>query len=226
MTFLEKLYSKYGMSEVHVDAAIIQMGHSPTSSTANRVLASMFSFGLLDSRGAKDDKFVHISKLAQGILLENDGSPRRFELLKQAAIKDSSMQEIWEKWGATLPSEDKIKKVLQLEMDYSPEGSKRFASVIVETYAFSQLSRVGMESEEEEQDKSDDKPDDSSDDALSTRKANLLLRGQNREVLIYAPSDLTDEEFDRMIKWLEFQKYGLVTSTKKDIDNNGNQQGE
>ncbi len=43
----------------------------------------------------------------------------------------------------------------------------------------------------------------------SMRKANLLL-GNNREILIYVPDDLTEEEFNRIPSWLDIQKYGLL----------------
>jgi len=214
MAFLEKLYAKYGTSEVHVDDAINQMGHSPTSSTAGRVLASMFSFGLLESRGAKDSKFVRLSRLAQEILLEEDGSPERFNLLKQAALSDDSMQEIWNKWGANIPHEDSIKKSLQLEMNYTPQGAKRFASVIAETYDFGQLSNATSDDEEaaatEEQTSTKKQGENIGSEKASMRKANLLLQGENREISIYAPADLTESEFGLIFKWLELQKYGLV----------------
>lgn len=116
MGFLNKLYKKYGTTEIHVDDAITQMGHSPTSSTAGRVLASLFSFGLLDSRGAKDNKFVRLSRLSQEILLEEEDSPHRFELLRHAVLNDNAVQTIWKKWGAEIPHVDSIKKSLQLAL--------------------------------------------------------------------------------------------------------------
>jgi hypothetical protein len=228
ITFLERLYKKYGTSEIHAEDAITQMGHSPTSSTAGRVLASMFSFGLLESRGAKDSKFVRLSRLSQEILLEDESSSKRTELLQKAAINDSSMQEIFEKWGTDIPAEETIKKSLQLEMNYSPEGAKRFSSVIVDTYDFAQMSKAlakvpneGPEYEEENFDETKDKSEEKL--SPSVRKANLLLPGANREILIYAPADLTEIEFELIFKWLELQKYGLVSPAKKD-DNDGRKQ--
>lgn len=228
MAFLEKLYAKYGTSEVHVDDAIKQMGHSPTSSTAGRVLASMFSFGLLESRGAKDSKFVRLSRLAQEILLDEDGSPERLNVLKQAALNDDSMQEIWNKWGANIPHEDSIKKSLQLEMNYSPEGAKRFASVIAETYDFAQLSNASSDDEEaeatEEQTSTKKQGENIGPEKASMRKANLLLQGENREIIFYAPADLTDVEFELIFKWLELQKYGLVSPVKKEKNDESKQE--
>jgi hypothetical protein len=135
------------------------------------------------------------------------------------------MQEIWNKWGADIPHEDSIKKSLQLEMNYSPEGAKRFASVIADTYEFAQLSTTATNEEEveslEEQTSIKKREENIEPEKKSMRKANLLLQGENREIIIYAPADLNDVEFELIFKWLELQKYGLVSPVKKG-KNDGN----
>ena len=142
--FLEKYYKKYNVKEAFVDDAIKQIGFSPTSSTANRLLSSMFAFGLFDVRGVKEKRFVLPTKLAQQLILEAKGTPSWYDLLRQAALHDKSMQDIWNQWGPNIPPEDTIKRVLQLDMKYSPEGAKRFAPVIGETYKFAQLVKNQM----------------------------------------------------------------------------------
>jgi hypothetical protein len=224
VTFLDKFYKKYNVKEAYIDDAVKQMGHSPTSSSANRVLSSMFSFGLLSVRGVKENRFVSPTKLAQEIVLESKETPIWYELLRKAALNDKSMHDIWDKWGPNIPSEDTIKKVLQLEMKYSPEGAKRFASVIVVTYNFARLLEISENSDvlinEEEENKEDNiskEQEISNEDKKSLsslRKANLLLPGDKREIVVYAPSDLTNEEFEILILWLQLQKFGLVTPNK------------
>jgi hypothetical protein len=226
LTYLLKFYNKYGTNESHYEDAITQMGHSPTSSTAGRLLASMYSYGLLEDRGSGKNKFVRISRLAQEILLETDNSSRRIELLQKAALLDNSMHSIWEKWGSTLPAEDTIKKSLQLEMNYSPEGAKRFAGVITNTYQYAKLFESNTTSSDEpEETISNEFLNDSTKKEIplssSNRKTNLLLPGKNREILISVPADLTNEEFDLIFKWLELQKYGLV---KKAVEKSENSQ--
>lgn len=217
VAFIQKIYDKYGAGEAHTDDAIKQAGHSPTSSTAGRVLAALSSYQLIESRGSKSSKFLKLTRLALEILLEKEDSSKRFTLLKQAALSDDAMLAIWEKWGQQIPAEDTIRKVLMLEMGYSPEGAVRFANVVVDTYDFAQLKTQGdtplTELENSHQDETESLADDQSDlEILSsgTRKANLLLPGKNRQIIIYAPEDLTDIEFNLIFKWLELQKYGLV----------------
>jgi len=225
VAFIKKIYEKYSAGEVHIDDAVKQAGHSPTSSTAPRVLAALSSFGLTESRGTKSNKFLKLSRLALEILLEEEGSIKSFDLLKQAALNDSSMSAIWAKWETEIPAEDTIRKVLLLEMGYSPDGAARFASVIVDTYDFAQLKSQGEAfSDHGESQLSSEKNVDLYEplehDILppATRKANLLLPGKDRQIIIFAPDDLTEDEFALIFKWLELQKYGLVQDVKTQRD--------
>lgn len=222
ITFIKKIYDKYGSGEVHIEDAVKQAGHSPTSSTASRVLAALSSFQLIESRGSKTNKFLKLTRLALEILLEKEDSIKKFDLLKQAALSDDAMAVIWAKWGSDIPAEDTIIKILMLEMGYSPDGAARFAGVISDTYDFAQLkvqsNSLSVESENNIQfENSQDIDEQFQQDVLppATRKANLLLSGKNRQIIIYAPDDLTDSEFTMIFKWLELQKYGLVQSLSK-----------
>jgi hypothetical protein len=114
--FLEKLYSKYGTKEVHIDDAVERMGHSPTSSTAGRVIASMLSYGLLNSRGSKKNRYVWLSQLAQEILLAENDTDRKLELLQKAALNDTATLSVWERWKNDIPSEPTLRKILEFEL--------------------------------------------------------------------------------------------------------------
>jgi hypothetical protein len=230
--FAAKLFKKYGTTEVHTEDAVTQMGHSYTSSTAGRVLASMFSFGLLESRGTKDSKFVSLSKLARQILMEDEGTPERIALLQQAALKDDSMQAIWKKWGANkLPHVDSIKKSLMFEMKYAPEGAKRFASVIIDTYEYAHLKDASPEETQTEDETEEvveiqepqrgDKYTRVTESKKSMRVTNLLLRGTDREIILQSPEDLTEDEFKKVFEWLEFSRDGLVNPVESAVKNNG-----
>lgn len=186
------------------------------------MLAALSSFfGLIESRGSKNSKFVKLSRKALEILLEDEGSVKRSELLKQAALNDSAVATIWAKWEAKLPAEDTIRKVLMLEMGYSPEGATRFANVIVDTYEFAQLkspsdkpSDHGEEQSAFEKEVDLTEPIEQETLPPITRKANLLLPGKDRQIIIYAPENLTEDEFTLVFKWLELQKSGLVQGGK------------
>ena len=230
--FLEKLYSKYGSKEVHIDDAVEQMGHSPTSSTAGRVIASMLSYGLLNSRGSKNNRYVWLSQLSQEILLAEKDQNRRIKLLRDAALNDTATATVWERYGNDIPPEATLKKILEFEMNFSKGGANRFSFVATETYEYAKLNQLGIEETDTNEDNLEediDQPRDQqgdennkdqkikTDNEVQLRKANLLLAGQNREIIIYAPTDLTEEEFDLIGDWLRLQKYGLVA--KKELPN-------
>jgi len=148
--FLDIFYSKFKTSEAHFDDAVKVMGHKTTSSTANRVISAMESFGLLEVRGFGQAKFVKASNLGQSILLAENEDERQ-ELLQKSALSNESFLKVWEKWGPNLPTVTSVQKSLQLEMHYSGEGARRFAIVIVDTYDFVKFRDL-VDSPEDEED--------------------------------------------------------------------------
>lgn len=217
IAFLTKYYAKNKASETHFDEAVISIGHSPSSSTANRAIAAMIAFGLFEFRGSGNAKFYKASKLAQTYMLSTDDDEKA-QLLKKAALTDESMKDVWDKWGANIPQEQSIQKSLQLEMSYSPEGAKNFAKVIIDTYEFAHLNEAIVDGNNEEESPNRDEQKQIRIDGTakkatadsSIRTANLLLIGKDRQVVISVPNDFSEDEFSRMLKWLEIQKEGLV----------------
>jgi hypothetical protein len=69
---LAKLKARDGFTEVSYDIALIGMGYTPSSSSADRVLSALLSYGLLDQRGASKNKIVWMTSLAKQILLSLD----------------------------------------------------------------------------------------------------------------------------------------------------------
>jgi hypothetical protein len=184
----------------------------------------MRSYGLITSGGGKDSKLLHVTSLGQAITLEPDGSDAWFGSLREAALSDTATQSIYGLWGANLPSEGGIKIKLEKDMNYSPDGAKRFANVITDNYAYAHVIEESSESADEtgaqETDQQEGLPLNEperkeSKSSSQIRKTNLLLPGVGREIVILAPPDLNDKEFDLILKWLELQKYGLVVTPAK-----------
>ena len=216
VNFLNYFYSKYKTSEAHVDDAVTSMGHSATSSTANRLISAMESFGLLVVRGSGKKRFVKASNLAQSIILTEDEN-ERLKLIRNSALSNDSILKAVNKWGSNLPTVTSVQKSLQLEMNYSGEGAKRFANVIVDTYDFAQLRDMNSEIEDELEASAEEENCLSSSvkrskksETSNSRSANLLLKGEGRQVVISVPDHFSPSEFDLLMKWLEIQKPGLV----------------
>jgi hypothetical protein len=91
---------------------------------------------------------------------------------------------------------------------FRDDAAERFAYVIRENYELANLrdfsgSSLGADKKISQEVKPPKPPPPPSLEISSTmRKANLLL-GNNREILIYIPNDLTEEEFKRIPSWLE-----------------------
>jgi hypothetical protein len=230
ISFLTKYREKNKFNKAYVDSAISAMGFSTKGSTGNRVIASLLNYGLFQSEGAKDKRLLQPTRLAQEILLEKEGTSHFNELLQQAAQNDGTTRMMLSIWGDNIPTEETIKRYLFLNMKFSEEGARRCAEVFSANYDYVNLkdytekpmsdvttNTMGENTQEERHPRDNEIPKFSgpseSVSSIKIRKANFLLPGDDREIIISVPSDLTEEEFSLSLKWLEFQKFGLV---KKD----------
>src|SRR5688572_22055133 len=73
---IEKLKAYKGFGPINIRDALMRMGYTPTSSSADRALAAMVkSYGLIDQQGKRDaGGFVQLTPLAKKILLHPQDS--------------------------------------------------------------------------------------------------------------------------------------------------------
>lgn len=221
---LKKLYSAIQLAKIPSDVALNHMGLTLNSSTSDRIRASMASYGLITEELVNKEKYVRISDLGRRIAIDTrDISPDRKRAFREAVFNDPMMKKIWAEWKRQLPKE--ISTILQLNYKFQERAAERFATVIRQNYQFCDLYNYYESIDEddlhvEEQETtpppsgkflgSTEKIGEGQDIIPSSmRKANLLL-GKNREVIIYVPNDLTEEEFNLIPTWLGIQKYGLL----------------
>ncbi len=77
--------------------------YSPTSSSGEKVLAALKSFGLLEESASGDAKVVKISDKAYRILVDEQGSPERLKALREAALSPKWYRFCWDTWGIEMP---------------------------------------------------------------------------------------------------------------------------
>jgi hypothetical protein len=77
--------------------------YSPTSSSGEKVLAALKSFGLVEESASGDAKMLKISDSAYRILVDDEGSPERKAALRDAALSPKWYKFCWEKWGSEMP---------------------------------------------------------------------------------------------------------------------------
>jgi hypothetical protein len=76
---------------------------SPTSSSGDKVLAALRSFGLTEDVAETNGKSVKISARGIRILLDDQDSAEREEEIKKAALSPKWYEYCWSKWGKEMP---------------------------------------------------------------------------------------------------------------------------
>ena len=95
-------YAKRGSAPAE---AIIRdgFGLSPTSSGAQKIVAALRSFGLVEDSPGTNGKAMKLSSRAVRILFDDQDSPERQEEIKKAALGPKWYEYCWSKWGKDLP---------------------------------------------------------------------------------------------------------------------------
>lgn len=92
-------------------------GYSSKSSGAMQTIAALRAYRLLSGEG-----MVRLTDPAVHLLLDDPGSAKRAELLREAALAPPVHARLWERYGADLPSDKSLRSFLVLELGFN-EGS-------------------------------------------------------------------------------------------------------
>ena len=142
-------------------------GYAESSSTGRRVLSALAQFGLLEAEKKGDNHVVRITPLGKKIAIDKrPESPDRDEAIRTAALRPSIYEQIWQRWGADLPSEESLAYHLELDFGFNPNAIDGFVKDYVHTIQFAGLDSSAT-SDGDDQDKEADieEPGESTDDA-------------------------------------------------------------
>lgn len=101
-------------------------------------LAALIGYGLLSDQGSGDARTVQLTPLAQQALFAEDIEERR-TAIAAAALLPPAHQALWERYAASLPSDQTIQLYLQ-QNGFTPGGAKELAAEWRRTLTFSGLS--------------------------------------------------------------------------------------
>lgn len=105
--------------------AVKNWGYTTLNSPGGGQLAALARFGLLHDEGTKDDRMVKVTDLAVTILEHPDATVRE-DAVRQAAMLPAVHQDMWQRYGCELPSEENLKWFLTRERGFSENGAKDF----------------------------------------------------------------------------------------------------
>ena len=135
------LWKAEGRHAVAVNVAMQHWGYKEESSTGYSCVAALKKFGLAEHEGIGETRQVRLSNLALTILLDNDpGSAGRRDALRTAALGPRIHAELWERYGAELPSEQSLRRFLVLERSFNEASVDELLAEYQATMAFAGLS--------------------------------------------------------------------------------------
>ncbi len=102
----DTLYKKEGEHFIPMDAVAAVWKLSTKASGFLQLLSSLKQYGLLEEKGAKENRQFKLTSSALDITLHPENATQRLDAIKEAALLPSIHQEIWDKYNGKLPTED------------------------------------------------------------------------------------------------------------------------
>ncbi len=142
-TAIEKaqtLFGHIGRHPAGFSVAVGHLGYSANSSSGRTTIAALRAFGLLDAAEGESESMVRMSPRGLDIVADFPvGHPDRRAAIQAAALAPKLHQELRTRYGASLPSEDEIKRFLVREREFNDNTVAQFIAEYKETIAFAGL---------------------------------------------------------------------------------------
>lgn len=126
----------------HLDSVIHAMGYNGANGASLRAVGAMNHYGMFEESGAKGNRRIRLSELAQDILHLPADDGRRAAALRTSALSPTIHQVLWERYQQNPPKDDVIKGFLVRERNYSPEAASDVIRNYRETFLIAKLGDV------------------------------------------------------------------------------------
>ena len=131
----------------HIETVINTIGYTKKTGPSLRAISALDQYGLTTETGRVDSRVIGLSDLAINYLL-SDNDNQRAALLRQAALKPTVFQHLWQQYGAFLPpSDDAIKSYLIREKSFNVAAVGELVANYRDTFDFAKLGDNGEEDE-------------------------------------------------------------------------------
>lgn len=135
---VEQLFKKERQYPIPTSVVPEIWGYSALNGPAAQQLSALLKFGLVESQGSRDERVIRVSDLAVKIL-NHPSYEARQEAIREAALAPVIHKEMWEEYGADLPSDSNLLWRLTRERGFTETGAKEFVREWRATMAFAQL---------------------------------------------------------------------------------------
>lgn len=132
---IKALYNKAKRYETRVADIAKDWDLSPKSSSTDRTVAALQSFGLIEDSGAGDARKIKITELGARILADTRPGVQD-TLLAEVALKPPIIAEWARRWSDGRPDDSHSISQLVFEGNFTDEGARMFLRVFDETMRF------------------------------------------------------------------------------------------
>jgi hypothetical protein len=148
----KKFYEKEQHHGANLRVAVAHWGYDQKSSGGLQTAAALVQFGLMKDEGTGPQRKVQLTSNGLTVVLAPADSVERAEAVKKAALTPRVHQQLWQRWGANLPSDASLKYTLLSEWvpKFNPNAVEGFIREYKATIAFAKLTestKAGSEPE-------------------------------------------------------------------------------
>lgn len=215
---LPAVYASIKRHAVGVETAVSTMGYSYKSSTGKLALAAMRAYGLFETVQAGANATVKLTSRALDIAGDFPiDSKEWLDAVQAAALAPKIHETLWKRYGAILPLDDEIRRVLIRELGFGDNAVGPFVRDYKDTIAFARLNEKSTIPEDTQDDPEDEAEDDNQGDRRGggkppkERKRNMttgiqedvfsLVDGQ--AVVVQWPERMSSEFAQDVKDWLK-----------------------
>jgi hypothetical protein len=136
------LYQHEGRNPTPMSVVAAHWGYSPTSSSMDKVVGALNSYGLVEVQGSGDGQTLRLTERSLDILEdEREESEDRTRAIQAAALGPSIHRIIRERFGQHLPSDANLRTVLIRELNFNPKS----VATVIANYR-STIEHAGLDS--------------------------------------------------------------------------------
>ena len=160
-TALQRARTLYEREQHHAaptHTIVRHWGYVADSGPGLVTLAALKKFGLLLDEGKGGKRMARLSPLALRIIKDRrEPSPERTDAIREAAFLPKIHQELWDRYGGLLPSDDNLMFELETNQRFTESGARELISQFRRTLGFLDgLDGDKIASEDREQDEPKD----------------------------------------------------------------------
>lgn len=123
-------------NRVALDVLANQLGYKSAVGPGGVTISALIKFGLIADDGSGSGRHARVTDRGRRIVLDAEDRPR---LLKEAALLPTIHKDLWEKYGAELPSPESMRRYLLVERNFNERVVDDFVQEYIDTLDYAGL---------------------------------------------------------------------------------------